>query len=359
MQQRGLFSGWRVRGRLAVVLALVAVAALPAPVSAAPRVVFNASISTVTYRMSTPPNPDRTDRDKEGGLRTLAQLAEQATSPQGEATALTKQTTTTRHGPTDDGYAVRKIHAAGSLSGTAELTDQAGGPVSTEATADSVSTFRVTKKLPFAVETKRTVQTDNAEFDCSLVSVTLKRSDVVVLRRVSATKGCTDVPSTVGDNGGDLTPGVYTLETHAEGETSAPNTFETPYTFNMMAKVNATLMLGTGKICRNVLPAEGATIVGTAGNDVLCGGPGHDTLKGYGGDDLLLGKGRGDLLLGGDGDDVLKPGSGHDEAKAGAGGDTVRGCDNTKDVLRGGPGSDRVYRDPVDDLGGFETKTRC
>ena len=360
MQQGVVFNGLRVRARLAVALALVAVAALPAPASAAgPRVVFNDSMSTVTYRMSTPPNPDRTDSDNDAGQKTLAQLAEQATSPQGVATALTKQTTTTRHGPTDDGYAVRRINAVGNLSGTAQLTDQAGGPVATEATADSVTSFRVNEKVGFAVTTVRTVQTDNVDVDCSLATATLKRSGVVVLRRVSATKGCTSVPSTVGDSGGELTPGFYTFETHAEGETSAPNEFETPYTFDMLAKVNATLELGTGKVCRNVLPTAGATIVGTAGNDVLCGGPGADTLKGYGGNDLLLGEGRGDILLGGAGSDVLKPGTGHDEAKGNAGADTVRGCDDLKDVLRGGTGNDSVYRDAVDVIGGFETKTRC
>ena len=358
-----MFNGLQVRGRLVVALALIAVAALPAPASAAgPRVEFTDSMSTVSYRMSTPPDPEDADSDNDAGRRTLAQLAEQATSAQGTATALTKQTTTTRHGPTDDGYAVRRINAAGNVSGTAELTDPAGGPITTEGTADSVTSFRVNEKIGFAVTTVRTVQTDNnleSSPDCSLVTVTLKRSGVVVLRRVSATARCTSVPATVGDSGGELTPGFYTLETHAEGETSAPNDFETPYTFDMLAKVNATLELGTGKVCRNVLPTAGATIVGTAGNDVLCGGPGADTLKGYGGNDLLLGEGRGDLLLGGSGGDVLKPGTGHDTAKGNAGADTVRGCDDLKDVLRGGTGNDSVYRDAVDDIGGFETKTRC
>lgn len=57
---------------------------------------------------------------------------------------------------------------------------------------------------------------------------------------------------------------------------------------------------------------ETATIVGTAGDDVLVGTPGPDVVVGLAGDDQLRGRGGDDLLCGGAGRDVLRGGSGAD-----------------------------------------------
>lgn len=52
----------------------------------------------------------------------------------------------------------------------------------------------------------------------------------------------------------------------------------------------------------------GATITGTAGNDVIIGGAGNDTLHGRAGDDTLIGGGGNDTISGGIGYDTLRLG---------------------------------------------------
>jgi uncharacterized delta-60 repeat protein len=72
-------------------------------------------------------------------------------------------------------------------------------------------------------------------------------------------------------------------------------------------------------------------IRGLRGNDLACGGAGRDRLIGGRGNDRLLG-GRGrDTLVGGAGVDLLKGGKGADRLRGGRG----------KDTLRGGPGRDK------------------
>lgn len=100
-------------------------------------------------------------------------------------------------------------------------------------------------------------------------------------------------------------------------------------------------------------------LVGTSGNDILCGDDRNNTLRGQGGDDLLCGF---------DGDDFLQGGNGTDEVYGGAGNDTLRGgkgdsklygeegddfllTDTGNDVLDGGPGNDLLR----DDKGGNDT----
>jgi Ca2+-binding RTX toxin-like protein len=75
----------------------------------------------------------------------------------------------------------------------------------------------------------------------------------------------------------------------------------------------------------------GAVVIdGGGGNDVIRSGPGRDRLLGSGGDDLLHGGPDRDVLEGGDGDDELRGGQGKDQLRGGLGDD---GC-------RGGPGAD-------------------
>jgi len=101
-----------------------------------------------------------------------------------------------------------------------------------------------------------------------------------------------------------------------------------------------------------------ASLIGTAGPDVLVGTPGDDVIVGRGGGDLILGGEGDDLICGGDGDDVVWGGPGTDSAYGGNGDDLLSGGDG-RDTLHGGDGADRLgggesadtlYGDAGDDL---------
>jgi Ca2+-binding RTX toxin-like protein len=81
-----------------------------------------------------------------------------------------------------------------------------------------------------------------------------------------------------------------------------------------------------------------ATIVGTAGNDVIHGTPGRDVIWGGPGNDVIYGQLGNDLICGGAGDDVIHGGRGNDEVFGGPGADRVFG-DLGDDKVSGGPGS--------------------
>ena len=78
-----------------------------------------------------------------------------------------------------------------------------------------------------------------------------------------------------------------------------------------------------------------ATIIGTAGNDILRGTPGPDVIWGGPGNDVIYGGLGDDIICGGGGDDLIHG-------------------DRGNDWIDGGPGSDRVFGDLGDDkvLGG-------
>ena len=91
-------------------------------------------------------------------------------------------------------------------------------------------------------------------------------------------------------------------------------------------------------------------LLGLAGNDLLDGGAGDDNLDGGKGRDKLKGQKGDDVLTGGDGDDVLIGGPGKDKLNGGKGNDTLTG-NGGKDSLVGGPGNDKINaRDGVAEL---------
>ena len=59
-------------------------------------------------------------------------------------------------------------------------------------------------------------------------------------------------------------------------------------------------------------------LVGTSGNDVICGGKANDILTGTGGNDILLGGDGRDFLSGDVGIDILNGGTGNDTCNTGA-----------------------------------------
>jgi len=101
-------------------------------------------------------------------------------------------------------------------------------------------------------------------------------------------------------------------------------------------------LAGTASAAPPTCGGEVATIVGTAGADVLTGTEGRDVIVGLAGPDRIDGGGGDDVLCGGDGADRLAGGEGDDRLLAGAALRVVdRGGDGFRpDVLEGGPGDD-------------------
>ncbi|MBI2485509.1 MAG: hypothetical protein HYW01_00825, partial [Deltaproteobacteria bacterium] len=85
-----------------------------------------------------------------------------------------------------------------------------------------------------------------------------------------------------------------------------------------------------------------ATIVGTAGDNVIDGTAGRDRIHGLGGNDTIRGLGDDDIICGGTGNDPnLSGGGGVDVLIGGDGTDTLNGNGNN-DILSGGLGNDTL-----------------
>jgi Tol biopolymer transport system component len=93
--------------------------------------------------------------------------------------------------------------------------------------------------------------------------------------------------------------------------------------------------VATGARCGGLL----ATIVGTAGPDVLEGTRSDDVIVGLAGNDRIDGRGGRDVICGGSGRDALTGGRGPDRLFGGPGKDTLLGG-RGPDRLDGGPGPD-------------------
>jgi Ca2+-binding RTX toxin-like protein len=89
-------------------------------------------------------------------------------------------------------------------------------------------------------------------------------------------------------------------------------------------------------------------LYGAFGKDELIGGPGNDALYGGAGPDGLLGGPGADLLVGGDESDRLVGGAGRDRLLGGRGADAIFARDGRRDIVLGGPGSDRATADRLD-----------
>ncbi|HTE63758.1 MAG TPA: hypothetical protein VK631_25595, partial [Solirubrobacteraceae bacterium] len=99
-------------------------------------------------------------------------------------------------------------------------------------------------------------------------------------------------------------------------------------------------------------------LYGGQGKDRVAGQAGADVVAGGAGDDRLAGHGGRDRLSGGAGDDVLRVGGGRNVAEGGGGDDVVVSANGRRDVIRCGPGADRVRADRVDRLRGCEKVRR-
>ena len=87
--------------------------------------------------------------------------------------------------------------------------------------------------------------------------------------------------------------------------------------------------------------ADGVTLSGGNGNDLMFGGGGEDSLSGGNGNDTIYGMDGHDLLSGGNGSDLLFGGAGNDRLYGDNGDDRLDGGDGN-DLLAGGNGSDTL-----------------
>ena len=348
---------------VAVMLPAVLAAAAPAAAAPTPKVKFVSSVSDSMTRIVMPPDTaPAMNGESDGGLLASTRAPVSDTAGDAQASANAAQTTAVRHSPASvtGGYEMRRIRAVTRVSGTVDRDTAAGPAAEVFGESRSETDFTITGPVALSLNLEvPAVQTDDPE-DCAWAMVVIRRgADTPVYVRYADTggAGCVDGPANKSLPNEPLAPGTYTLTTVAAGDTTpSDDRVESA----MRARVGVTLTLGSGRLCTNILPSSsGATINGTSGDDVLCGRSGPDVLRGFSGNDLLLGQGGGDTLLGGAGRDVLRPGNGADDASGGDGDDVVRACDDRRDTLRGQAGSDRVFRDPIDVISGFETRSSC
>jgi S-formylglutathione hydrolase FrmB len=109
-------------------------------------------------------------------------------------------------------------------------------------------------------------------------------------------------------------------------------------------------------ICAERIGACQFEQVGGRERDKLRGTSAGDSLRGRGGRDSLRGKGGEDCLAGGRGADRLNGGPDADDIAGGRGKDRIDARDRERDLIRCGPGADRVKADARDRLRGCERR---
>ena len=133
------------------------------------------------------------------------------------------------------------------------------------------------------------------------------------------------------------------------------------------ADTEVTTVVGGGPSCAG----RTATILGTAGDDVITGTDRRDVIVSFGGDDTVFALGGNDIVCSKAGDDVVRGGSGGDRLIGGTGHDKLAGKSGNdvlkgkkgRDRLRGGGGSDVLNggsgRDSCKGGAGRDVKKRC
>lgn len=302
-----------------------------------------------------------------------------------------------------------EIDAMTSITASATTDDaEAAGSLGANAWSVYTADFTVATEVPYTFDLDVAASSTDAN-NCTFLEVRLSGPGGDWYERrlgVGEVNWCETDNEELGELSGSLVPGEYRLVLDVMGTV---DDYGAPASTAAHARAN--LQFGRG--CDNDPSTYGAGVTGTPAADVLCGGLGSDAIDGGGGNDLILagpgndevlagagndsvyGSSGRDRLDGGEGADVLAGeqgaddvtggggrdaidgglgadelaggysadritgGGGADAVQAGPGDDTVRGCDDTKDVLRGQGGADKVLRDPVDVIRGFETRTVC
>jgi uncharacterized repeat protein (TIGR01451 family) len=94
------------------------------------------------------------------------------------------------------------------------------------------------------------------------------------------------------------------------------------------------------------ITSNATQVLGTEGNDVICGGPAAQDIYAGGGDDVVFGGGGNDRISGGPGNDTLFGGDGNDQLAGDAGDDKLYGNAGT-DAVAGGAGTDTCVAEAV------------
>ncbi|HZN90602.1 MAG TPA: Ig-like domain-containing protein [Thermoleophilaceae bacterium] len=130
----------------------------------------------------------------------------------------------------------------------------------------------------------------------------------------------------------------------------------------IVGTAGAEVILGTRQ--RDVIAALGGndTVRGGRGRDVICGSSGRDRIGGGGGNDRIGGGSGGDRLAGNGGNDRVSGNGGNDTESGGGGRDALSG-NAGRDRLSGGPGGDRLNggaaRDRCVGGRGTDSASRC
>lgn len=99
-----------------------------------------------------------------------------------------------------------------------------------------------------------------------------------------------------------------------------------------------------------ICDGQPATIVGTAGDDVLEGTPGNDVIFAAQGDDIIFGYGGDDIVCAGKGDDIVVGGQGFDIIFGAQGNDVLFAADGSSEADRKDTRGARIFGGAGDDL---------
>lgn len=156
-----------------------------------------------------------------------------------------------------------------------------------------------------------------------------------------------------GDSGDDFLDGQGGIDECDGGTTGAEN--GDTATATCEASLNIPFDDATGNVpfCRGIPAtivgtANGETLVGTMGADVIWAGAGNDDVSGLGGDDVICGGPGADQLEGGSGNDVIDGADGEDVVDGNSGDDLLVGGEGDDDIS-GGDGDDTMLGGQGDD----------
>jgi len=191
------------------------------------------------------------------------------------------------------------------------------------------------------------VVTNNGPNDSATTTLTNTLPEGVALVSARSTQGTCSGAATVVCSLGKLTVGASATVTISVAPTVSGTLTNKATVAGTPDPAGATLnnSTSTTTLVAGAPPGERkCTITGTSGDDVLAGTPGNDVICGLSGDDRIYGGGGDDVLYGDSGNDVLNGEEGADRLDGGVGDDKLYGGEGN-DVELGGVGADRVVGD--------------